>query len=147
MRISTRTRYAARALAELAKVEPPRTASLQDLARLQEISPKYVEGIFTPCAPAACPGPRAASTAATHWSRPPETTTLREVCELLDGSVAPVDCVDCPESCSRKNICTTRDTWGEVKQAVAGVLERTTLRDLAERRNDRTGPSPPMYPI
>ena len=147
MKLSTRTRYAARALAELAKVEPPGTVSLQDVARSQELSPKYLERIFITFRARGLLRTVRGPHGGYALARPPETITLREVCEILEGPVAPVDCVDCPESCPRKDICPTRDTWVEITQAVVGVLERTTIRDLAERRKERAEASPPMYHI
>jgi len=147
VRLSTRTRYAARALAELAKVPPPGTARLQDLARSQDLSPKYLERIFNILRARGVLGAVRGLHGGYALARPPETITLREVCEILDGPVAPVDCVDCPESCPRTDICPTRDTWVEITQAIVGVLQRTTLRDLAERQNERAEASPPMYHI
>ena len=61
-----------------------------------------------------------------------EVGQQEEVYERLVGSLAPVDCVDCPASCSMQDTCPTRDTWVEVKEAVAMVLERTTIQDLLD---------------
>jgi Rrf2 family protein len=147
VKLSTRTRYAARAMAELAKVPAPGIASLKDVARSQELSPKYLERIFNTLRARGLLRSVRGLHGGYALARPPETITLREVCEILDGSVAPVDCVDCPESCPRKDICPTRDTWVEITQAVVGVLQRTTIRDLAERQTEGAGASPPMYHI
>jgi Rrf2 family protein len=147
VRLSTRTRYAARALAELATVRPPATTTLKDVARSQKLSPKYLERIFNTLRAHGLLQTVRGLHGGYALARPPETITLREVCETLDGPVALVDCVDCPESCPRKDICPTRDTWVEITQAIVGILQRTTIRDLAERRNGRTGASPPIYQI
>ena len=45
-------------------------------------------------------------------------------------------------ACSKPCAGPTRDTWVEIEQAVVGVLERTTLRDLAERQNEKLGVPP-----
>jgi DNA-binding IscR family transcriptional regulator len=66
---------------------------------------------------------------------------LSEVIQLLEGSVAPVECINNPGVCDRSGSCATRDIWGEMKQAIDEVLESTTLQDLVERqkRKDQLG--------
>ena len=66
--------------------------------------------------------------------KPPEEVKLSEVIQLLEGSIAPVDCVNNPGVCSRSELCAPRDIWGELKKAMDGVLESTTLQDLVERQ-------------
>ena len=103
MKLSTLTRYAARALAELAKVPPPGTASLHAVADSQDISPKYLERIFGTLRARGLLRTVRGPYGGYALARPPETITLREVCEILDGPLAPVDCVDCPELCPRED--------------------------------------------
>ena len=56
---------------------------------------------------------------------------------LLEGSTAPVECVNSPETCPRSNFCVTRDIWDELKKVVNGVLESTTLQNLLERQKGK----------
>jgi DNA-binding IscR family transcriptional regulator len=37
-------------------------------------------------------------------------------------------------ACPMRDVCPIRDAWVEVKEAVERMLERTTLRDLVERK-------------
>ncbi len=66
---------------------------------------------------------------------------------LLEGSIAPVECVNDPKYCSRSDLCVNRDIWGELKKAMDGVLESTTLQDLVERHRKKEQPEPAMYHI
>jgi DNA-binding IscR family transcriptional regulator len=79
--------------------------------------------------------------------RPPEEVGLDEVIQLLEGSLAPVECVDNPEVCSRSDYCATRDTWSEMKKALEGVLRSTTLQNLAERQEKKERIKEAMYYI
>ena len=72
---------------------------------------------------------------------------MSEVIRLLEGSTAPVECVNDPEICSRSELCVTRDIWGELKQVMDKVLESTTLQDLVERHKKKEQPEPAMYHI
>lgn len=137
VKLSTRMRYAARALAELARVPPPGTASLRAVAGSQDISPKYLEGIFNILRERGVLRTVRGPHGGYALARPPEAISLREVYEIVDGPFAAVDCVDCPESCPRNESCPTRDTWVEIRQAVVDVLQRTTIRDLAERQDEK----------
>jgi len=80
-------------------------------------------------------------------ARPPEEVGLDEVVQLLEGSLAPVECVDNPEVCSRSDLGAVRDIWGEMKKAMEGVLRSTTLQDLAERQKRKERPKEAMYYI
>jgi Rrf2 family protein len=77
----------------------------------------------------------------------PAEIKLSEVIKCLEGSIAPVDCVDSPETCSRSAFCVTRDIWGEVKEAMGQVLDSTTLQDLVERQKQKRQIETGMYYI
>ena len=40
---------------------------------------------------------------------------LSEVIQLLEGPIAPIECVDNPKTCPRSELCVTHNIWGEVK--------------------------------
>jgi len=77
----------------------------------------------------------------------PEEIKLSEVIQALEGSLAPVECINNPAVCSRSRTCVTRDVWEELKNAMNGVLEAMTLRDLVERQKKKELPGKPMYYI
>jgi Rrf2 family cysteine metabolism transcriptional repressor len=147
MKLSTRTRYGTRALLELALHQGEGPVFLKDIAKRQQISLSYLEHLVTPLISGgiirSIKGPRGGVTLAKR----PEDITLIEVTRLLEGSLAPVECVDHPEVCSRSEKCVTRDIWGEVKKAMNGVLEATTLQDLVDRQKKKGLPESPMYYI
>ena len=67
--------------------------------------------------------------------------------EVLEGSMAPVECVDDTEVCHRANICVTRDIWVKMKEAIDNILESTTLEDLAERYKAKESSNAIIYNI
>ncbi len=137
MKLSTRTRYGTRALLELALHQGEGLVFLKNIAKNQQISLSYLEHLVTPLISGgiirSIKGPRGGVT----LSKRPEDIKLIEVTRLLEGSLAPVECVDHPEVCSRSEKCVTRDIWGEVKAAMNGVLETTTLQDLVDRQKKK----------
>lgn len=134
MRLSTRTRYGCRALVELAAVYPERPITLQRMADSQHLSVKYLGNIMTALKLAGLVRPVRGARGGYCLAKSPAALSLREVYEALEGSPAPVDCVDDPHSCPLEATCPTRETWVEMKNALVGVLERTTLQHLVARK-------------
>ena len=52
----------------------------------------------------------------------------------LEGTAAPLDCIDEPDGCNLSKICAQREVWRSVEDAVQGVLNATTIADLASRQ-------------
>ena len=147
MKLSTRGQYGTRALLDLALHDTHEPVPLRDIAQRQQISLRYLEHLITPLIAGgiiqSARGPRGGV-----WLiRPPEEIRLSEVILLLEGSIAPTACVDNPEMCTRSELCATRDIWGEVKKAIDGVLESTTLQNLVERQKRKEQTKEAMYHI
>ena len=134
MKLSTRARYGTRALVELALAWPDHTVSVSDVAQRQKISPKYLERIMSALKASGIIKAERGVHGGYALARAPESITLSEVLNVLEGSSAPVKCVDDPDLCPLEDICPVRDTWVEVKRCVEEVLARTTIGDLAKRK-------------
>lgn len=147
MKLSTRGRYATRALLDLALHRDEEPTLLKDIARRQEISLSYLEHLITPLIAGGIVRSTRGARGGVSLARSPEDIRLSEVIQLLEGSVAPVECVNNPEICSRSALCVTRDIWGELKKAIDGVLESTTLQDLVERQKGKEQPEAVIYNI
>jgi Rrf2 family protein len=145
MKLSTRGRYATRALLDLALHPGENPATLKDIARRQQISVRYLEHLITPLVAAgivrSMRGPRGGISLA----RPPQQIRLSEVIQLLEGSTAPVECLDNPIVCERSATCVTRDVCGELRKAMDDVLDATTIADLVERQKQKEQPQTMMY--
>jgi Rrf2 family protein len=118
---------------------------LKDVAQRQEISLRYLEHIITPLVMAGIVRSTRGAKGGVYLARPPDKIKLIEVIQVLEGSTAPVECVDSPGLCSRSKICVTRDVWTQVKTAIDKILENTTLGDLVEKQKIKELPEPAMY--
>ena len=145
MKISTKGRYGTRALLELALHQEEKPMLLKDIARRQQISLLYLEHLVTPLVAAGIMRSTRGPKGGVSLSRAPEEIKLSEVIQALEGSIAPVECVDNPGVCSRSALCVTRDVWSELKKAMDGVLESITLRDLVERQKSKEQQETAMY--
>lgn len=147
MKLSTRGQYGTRALLELALHQGEGPVLLRDIAQRQQISLQYLEHLISPLIAGGVVRSTRGARGGVSLARAPEEIRLSEVVRLLEGSSAPVECVDNPEACNRSELCVTRDIWDELKQAIDGVLESTTLKDLVERQKRKEQPEAEMYYI
>ena len=134
VKISTRGRYAARAMLDLALQSGDGPTMIKDISKRQQISCMYLEQLFTRLKVAglvrSVRGPRGGFT----LTRPPREIRLSDIVQAMEGSMAPVECGDDAMLCSRADSCVTRRVWAEVKEATDRVLTATTLEDLVEQQ-------------
>lgn len=147
MKISTRGQYGTRALLDLVLHEEKKPVLLKDIARRQQISPGYLEHLISPLIAAGILRSTRGPKGGISFARPPEEIKLSEVIQLLEGSIAPVECINDPDICHRSGLCAPRDIWNELKEAMNYVLESTTLKDLAERQKKKEQKETIMYYI
>lgn len=145
MKLSTKARYGARALADLAG-HGDTPASVRDIAERQRISPKYLEQILNALRAAGLVRAVRGLRGGYAIAKSPDAINLREVYEALEGSAAPVECVD-HHCCPMEEACPTRQTWLEIKESLEGILERTTVQELVDRTNQKKQSIAVMYHI
>ena len=72
-----------------------------------------------------------------YLARQPEEINLGQIIRLLDGPLAPIRCVSQmayePCGCPDERACGLRMVMGEVRNAIAQILDNTTLADVANR--------------
>ena len=147
MKLSTKGRYGTRALLELALNEGKEPVSLKDIAQNQEISLQYLEHLIAPLIAGGLIKSTRGARGGISLTRPANDIKLSEVLLLLEGSNAPVECVDKPDACHRAGTCAARDVWSEVKDAINGILETISLQDLVERQKRKEQTTEVMYYI
>jgi Rrf2 family cysteine metabolism transcriptional repressor len=138
MKLSTRGRYGLRTLLDLALHQDEGLVLLKDIARRQEFSLPYLEHLIAPLIAAGLVGSTRGARGGVLLLKPPAEVKLSEVVQLLEGSIAPVDCVNNPALCHRSAFCVTRDIWVEMKEAMSHVLDSMTLQDLVERQQRKS---------
>jgi Rrf2 family cysteine metabolism transcriptional repressor len=134
MKLSTKGQYGTRALLEMARHYGEGPLLLKDIAERQQISLRYLEHLIGPLVGAGLVKTTRGFKGGVWLARPPGEIKLSEAMQLLEGDITPVECINNPGSCTRSRTCATRDVWDEMKQAINGVLEATTLEDLVKRQ-------------
>jgi len=108
--------------------------TLNDIARRQDVSKKYIGHIVNQLLTAgileSVRGPQGGYLLA----RPAKEIRLGEIVRALDGSMAPVRCVEKPAVCDRSNRCATQEIWIELKKKCDSVVDGITMADLVKRQ-------------
>lgn len=147
MKLSTRTRYGTRAMVELAAAYERGPVSVKEVAEKQKLSEKYLEQIMAALKTSGLVNSVRGLHGGYTLARAPSSIRLGDIFRVLEGSPAPVDCVDDPGLCSMRDVCPTRSTWVEMKQALEVVLDGTTLQDLLDQMQKRAATRELMYNI
>jgi Rrf2 family cysteine metabolism transcriptional repressor len=137
MKLSTRTRYAVRAIIELAQNDSKKPLQLKIIAQRQEISVKYLEQLMAVLRSAGFVRSIRGSKGGYMLAKAPNEIKLNDVMHRLEGTVATVECVENDDYCSRSADCAARYLWTQVEQAIDRVLEGITLQDLVEKANEQ----------
>ena len=124
--ITTKSPYAVRALAELARRGGASPVPIGDIARSRDIPAQFLEGLFATLRRAGILQSQRGVKGGYTFARPPSEITVLEVVELLEGELG-------PEAADAGPI------WAEATEAVRGVLSGTTLAELAEREAQAAG--------
>jgi Rrf2 family cysteine metabolism transcriptional repressor len=147
MKLSTRTRYGMRALVDLALHNGSQPVQLKDIADRQQISLSYLEHLIIPLISAGFVRSTRGAKGGVNLAKLPGDIRLNEVMEVLEGPLAPVDCLRGGDDCSRSGKCATQDVWNDLKIAMEKVLKSYNLQDLADRQKAKSGITSGMYYI
>ncbi len=137
MRLSTKARYAARAMIDLASNYTGEPVKLKDIAENQDISIKYLEQLMNPLRVNGFVNTHKGSRGGYSLIRPPEQITLYDIVSCVEGSLAPADCVDNPGVCSRVKQCVTRNIWIRLHEVIVNELKSVTLDLLVEEQRKK----------
>ena len=147
MRLSTRGRYATRAMLDLALHYGEGPIMLREIAQRQQVSERYLEHLVTPLKAAGLVKSTRGARGGFSLARHPSEIRISDIIRICEGSIALVECVDNPEVCSRNEFCAARDIWLEMKEAMDGVLGSMTLQDLIERQKEKGQQKAGMYHV
>ena len=132
MKISTKGRYALRLMLDLA-LENNQVVKLKDVAERQAISVKYLEQIISVLQKCGYVTSMRGPGGGYKLSKKPEDYTVGMILRRIEGSLAPVACLDDEvNTCDRQETCATLKLWQMLDEAIKGVVDRVTLADLVE---------------
>ncbi len=136
--ISKKTKYALNSLVYLAKNNGKGPILINDLAKSEGLPRKFLEAILLELKNKGFLQSRRGKTGGYLLGKPPEKIILGDVIRVLEGPLAPVSCVSqtayqkC-EECKDENCCGIRIVMKDVRDAIANILDKTSLADVLKR--------------
>jgi Rrf2 family protein len=136
--LSKKAKYALKAMAVLAKEYGQGPILISEIARREGIPHKFLELILLELKNDGVLQSKKGKGGGYFLGRPPNQITMGHVIRVLDGPLAPIPCVSrtaymrCHE-CRDERTCGIRIVMKDVRDAIAKILDSTTLDDMLKR--------------
>ena len=133
MKVSTRGEYGVRAMVALAKHHGQGPMSIAAMSKASAVPMPYLEQLIAPLRRAGLVESKRGARGGYQLTRDPKDVAVGEVYRIMEGPVAPMDCVSediSEQTCPLIDGCETRPVWLRVRDAIVESLDSTTLADL-----------------
>ena len=136
--ISKKTKYGLLAMMALGRRHGSGPILIADLAAEDGMPKKFLENILLTLKNAGILQSRKGKGGGYFLARPPEEIMVGQVIRTLEGPLAPVPCVSetayqkCSE-CRDETACGIRLVMSDVRDAVAEILDKTSLKEMLGR--------------
>lgn len=134
MRIPMKVDYGVRALVELARHAGGGPLPTAEIASRQGIPEPYLDQVLSTLQKFGFIRSRRGPQGGHTLARSPSEINLGMVMGTLEGTGAPLVCIEAPGECTLSGACAQREVWQTVEATVQNVLSTTTIADLAERQ-------------
>ena len=143
MRLSKRGEYGLRAMIMLAGTPetdiPLPMVQIKEISQREQISAKFLEQILLTLKNAGLLHSKMGLGGGYYLARSAKEITLGQIFRVLDGPVAPIKCVSQmayePCGCPDEETCGLRLAMGDVRNAIADILDNTSLADVTKRQS------------
>jgi len=140
MRLSKRGEYGLRATIHLANAQkhsPDAMVQIKNISVQEKIPTKYLEQILLALKNAGLLQSKMGIGGGYYLARQPKDINLGQIIRVLDGPLASIRCVSQmayePCGCPDERTCGLRMVIEDVRNAIADILENTTLADVTDR--------------
>ncbi len=133
MKISTKGRYAIRALTHLAKAyNKKEPLTIKELSKLENISNRYLENIFVKLRKARIVNSYKGEKGGFFLVKEPEKITMYEILKAVENLMEPAECVMDKNFCYRFKNCGMRTIWIKFNEHINKFLKNVNLKQIAK---------------
>ncbi|MBN1596450.1 Rrf2 family transcriptional regulator [candidate division FCPU426 bacterium] len=135
MHISTKGRYALRALLEMAENQSDKPILLSFIADRQDIPERYLIQIFSSLRKAGLVRSFRGAKGGFQLAKPAQAITLADIVEAAEGPMEILDCLRAQNTeCARLDFCYARNIWLEVNEKIKAVFQGATLAEMVQKQ-------------
>jgi len=134
MRVSTKGRYALRALSHLAesyKKENNRPISIKEICRKEKISNRYLENISVKLRKAGIVNSVKGEKGGFSLALNPEKISVYDILNAVENDITPSRCLLDLKFCERSGKCGIRKVWVRLDKHINKFLKQTSLQEVA----------------
>ncbi len=145
MKLSSKTEYAILALLELGQRYGKGYVLSRDIASSRDIPESFIERILLTLRNGGVLISVRGANGGHCLAKDPSDISVREIIEIFEGSLAPIDCVNerissVPAYCSIESLCVLKDLWKKMYDAMLASIENITIKDLVtQERTQKEG--------
>jgi len=147
MKFNTKTRYALRAMIEIA-LQSESSVYQKDIAKKQDISFKYLDQIIKALKSSGLIVNAEGKKSGYKLGRAPHEITVFDIYKAFEPELVVVECLHDDSNCSREKLCAAHEFWNGLNHQVISYLSSTTLHNLAREQKELNEKMPnDMYVI
>jgi len=139
MKLSTRTRYGARLLLDLARHRGQGPIQVGKIAERQGVSVKYLEQIVRPLKRAGLVSSTRGPKGGHVLAKDPGVISLGDIVRLMETGDELTECLKHPDKCIRSSDCSVRLAWQDATTALYEKLNAITFTNLLNSENRMRG--------
>lgn len=133
--LSQRAKYGLKALLYMADHAADKGVRGADISQSEQIPKKFLDLILLELKAEDLITSKKGKLGGYQLAQPADRISVGQVIRILDGPLAPVSCVSrtaykpCPD-CRTEAACRVRHVMGQVRDAIADILDNTSLADM-----------------
>jgi Rrf2 family protein len=141
LKISQKLEYAMRAMIELAiRRDSGQLVPAREIALAQQVPLRFLEQQLGALHKAGLVESFRGAGGGCRLARDPAQITVADIADAIEGQLFPMFCLEPSDhTCFQDSRCGLQGFWGDVAQAIEGVLRETTVADLALRHQQQGG--------
>lgn len=133
MKLSTKSRFAARALLDLAVHYNGKPVRIKNIAGRQSLSERYLENIFLVLKGAGILNSIKGKDGGFSLAVDPGKLSMLQIVQAVEGELSIVNCLESDSYCEAELNCITRGVWEKVNNSIKASLSSITLKDLIKK--------------
>ena len=139
MQLSTKGRYAVRAMFDLSFYSKGEPVPLSRISEREEISLHYLEQLFNKLRKGGVVESVRGPSGGFRLAKKPADITVEEIIRIVEGEIIPVNCTESGQKnkmCHRADKCITFVLWKRLGKTIRDYLSSITLQDLVDEAKD-----------
>ncbi len=143
MRVTTKGRYALRALLNLARSYQTRPIPIKQIAEEEDISPEFLEQIFFRLKKAGIIASVRGPGGGFVLKQKLDEVSVKDLFEAVGEGLSITPCTSCygeeesEQACTRQPNCAAYTVWKDASEHIVDYFEKLKLRDIVTRKEDK----------